>query len=61
MRLVYVNHEQVEYERELTEWLRQMKAERRCCHCEAKLGDVQYEDLSGMKFCEACIETLPHL
>jgi hypothetical protein len=54
MNLVYVNHEQAEYERELTEWLRRMKSERRCCNCEVKLGVVHFEDLSGMRFCEAC-------
>lgn len=56
LKLVYVNQEQLDYEREMNEWLERIRREGRCVACE-NLG-AEYFDETGIGMCEQCIGDL---
>lgn len=52
MRLVYVNKEQIAYEREMRAWRDWILRTGRCFTCEAP--NAEYENVDGWPLCAAC-------
>jgi hypothetical protein len=52
IRLVYVNHEQIEYEREMEAWAQWILREGRCRSCEA-IG-AEFENVNCWPLCADC-------
>ncbi len=52
MKLVYVNRERLDYEREMDEWAQWILREGRCFACEAP--GAEYENVDGWPLCAGC-------